>query len=273
MIGIEVFSQDFIFGNFRASDYGLILVSFNYNSDADNELGIAPTVIEEFIGYNPVPIYLGQKYENKLELSISVMKNPCIFSDVYFTEKELRSILRITTGQKYYQWLKLFNQKIDEDLWYRARISNVSYKKVGGNIIGIIFTMSCDSAFAWSNENNINIKAKPGQHFYIHNNTDDLYNYIYPYIEIISTFGDDITVTNISDNNWTSEIQNVKSNEKITIDSQKEIITSNIEHVSLLNDFNLHYFRLIPDKNEYVSNTDIQIVFKYRVPRKVGFTE
>jgi hypothetical protein len=272
---MEIFSKDFILGNFRASDYGLLgNCSFSYNGESEDELGIAPTTIEEFIGQNPVPIYLGQKYESKLTPTLTVIKNPCVYNDnMKFSEKELRSILRIITGFKGYQWLKLINEEIDDDLWYRAKVNNISYQRVGGNVVGVIIFMECDSIFAWSRENEVRIQAKSNEPFYVFNNTDDLYNYIFPYVEITSTANGTVSIVNISDNNWTSEIQNIKTNEKITIDSQKEIIKSSIEHKLLLNDFNLHFPRLIEGKNEYISNTDITITFKFRVPRKVGFTE
>lgn len=271
---MELFSKDFILGNFRASDYGLSVGSFSYKGESEDDIYITPSTIEEFIGQNPVPIYLGQKYENKLELSLTVIKNPCVYSDdMNFTEKELRSILRVITGNKGYQWLKLINEEIDNDLWYRARVSNIKYKRVGGNVVGIIIEMSCDSSFAWSKEYIVTINVKAGQKFYVFNNTDDLNNYVYPIVEIISSINGNISITNVEDNFWTSELKNLKTNEKITIDSQREIITSSVNHDLLLNDFNLHWFRFIPDKNEYISDTDITITFKYRVPRKVGFTE
>ena len=271
---MEIFSKDFILGNFRASDYGLMLGSFSYSGESEDELGIVPTIIEEFVGNNPMPIYLGQKYENKLELSITIVKNPCTNQvSMAFTERELRSILRTITGYKGYEWLKVINHEIDDDIWYRARVSNVSYKRVSGNVVGIILEMVCDSAFAWSKENEIRIQSKAGQKFYVFNNTDDLHNYVLPFVEITSSTDGDITITNISDNNWTSEIKNVKANEKITIDSQKEIIESSIEHSLLLNDFNLHFPRFIEGKNEYISDTNITIIFKYRVSKKVGFIE
>ena len=272
---MELFSKDFMLGNFRASDYGLAVGSFSYGGESEDDIYITPSIIEEFIGHNPVPIYLGQKYENKLELSLTVIKNPCVYSDdMNFSEKELRSILRMITGIRGYQWLKLINIEIDDELWYRARVSNIKYKRVGGDVVGIIMEMTCDSLFAWSKEFEIRINAKAGRKFYVFNNTDDLNNYVYPIVEIVSTNDGNISITNVTDNSWTSEIKNLNANEKITIDSQKEIITSSINHDLLLNDFgDLHWFRLIPEKNEYISDKDITITFKYRVPRKVGFTE
>lgn len=272
---MEIFSTDFILGNFRASDYGVLgNCSFSYNGDSDDEIGMSPTIIEEFIGHNPVPIYLGQKYESKLKPTLTLIKNSCIYQEnMNFSEKELRSILRIITGFKGYQWLKLISEEMDDDLWYKAKVVNISYKRVGGNVVGIIISMECDSMFAWSSKNVISIQAKASQKFYIFNNTDDLYNYILPYVEITSSSSGTIHITNVTDNNWISEVKNLKANETIYIDSQRELITSSVTHKLLLDDFNLHFPRLIEGKNEYVSDKNVTITFKFRVPRKVGFIE
>lgn len=273
MIKIEILNEDLIFGDFRSSDYGLIVGSFSYNGESEDDIGMNISTIEEFIGHNPMPIYLGQEYTDKLKLQITLIKNPCIFhNDIYFNEKDCRSILRILTGLKGYKWLKLITQIVDEDLWYKARINNVSYKRISGHVAGIILDAECDSCFAWSNEYNITINAKANQPFYTFNNTDDLNNYVYPIVSILSSSAGKLTVTNTSDN-WVSEIKNIKSNEKITIDSKHQIISSSVSHELLLDDFNLGWFRLIPDKNEYISNMDITISMKYRVPRKVGIVE
>lgn len=270
---MEVLSRDFILGDFRASDYGLMLGSFEHSSESEDNLGITSSTIEEFVGQNPVPIYLGQKYKNKLQPIITLIKNPCENKDnLNFSEKELRTILRVITGYRGYKWLKVVNYEIDDDLWYRARVSDVDYKRVGGHVVGVVLKMECDSAYAWSKEYDANIVAIAGKVFRLYNNTDDLNNYVLPCVEIKPLVDGIVKITNITENRVT-EIENVKANEKITIDSQRETIESDIEHNLLLNDFNLNWIRLVPDKNEFVSDTDININFKFRVPRKVGITE
>lgn len=102
---------------------------------------------------------------------------------------------------------------------------------------------------------------------------DDLNNYVYPVVSITSSAAGNLSISNINDNNWTSEFKNIKAKEKITIDSKRQIISSSIDHKLLLDNFNLCWFRLIPNKNEYTTNMDITISMKYRVPRKVGIVE
>lgn len=271
---IEIFSSDLIFGNFRSSDFGLMVGSFSYNGESEDSLGMGVSTIEEFIGHNPIPVYLGQKYTDKLKLQFTLIKNPCVFNDnLYFNEKDCRTILRMLTGARGYQWLRLITLALDEDLWYKAIINDVTYKRVGGHVAGLIFDVECDSCFAWSNEYNITINARANQRFSIYNNTDDLNNYVYPIVSILPYSDGNLSITNLSDNNRISEIKNVKSTERIIIDSRHQIISSGSDRELLLDNFNLGWFRLVPDKNEYIANMNVAVSMKYRVPRKVGIVE
>ena len=140
---MEVFGKDWILGNFRALNYGLILASFDYNGESEDELGFKTSTIEEFIGNRPVPIYLGDKYEDKLRPRITICKNPCIYSDdqMNFSEKDCREILRLLTGIKGYQWMKIDDPSEEENIWFKAKIVNVSYKRVAFAFIVILFSI------------------------------------------------------------------------------------------------------------------------------------
>lgn len=268
---MEIFSKDLLIGDFRVSDFGLMVASFSYDGNSEDEIGMNIESIEEFIGYNPVPVYLGQKYTDKLKPLITLIKNPCTYKDnLGFHDYECRTILRKITGIRGYQWMKLMDENVSENVWYKAKINSIAYKRVGGNIVGIILSMECDSSFAWSSENNITINATANKPFFIFNNTDDLNNYVLPIVKITSLSNGTLSLFNKTDN-WTSEIKNIKTNEILNMNCNKELLSSSIVHNLLLNDFNMHWIRLLPGKNEYLSNIDAAITFNFRVPRKVGF--
>ena len=66
VITINIFGKDAIIGDFQLSNYGLILASFEGTDSHAEELGMNHTTIEEYIGHNPVPVYLGSSYNSKL---------------------------------------------------------------------------------------------------------------------------------------------------------------------------------------------------------------
>lgn len=268
---MEIYNKDLIIGDFRLSDYGLMLGSFSHVGESEDDIALGVSTIEEFIGDNPVPIYLGQKHSNKLIFQATFVKNPCIFGDnLRLCENDCRSVLRTLTSGNGYQWLKLVLQEPDEDLWYRAKANSISYKRINGHVAGMIVSFECDSCFAWTKENVIVVNAEAGRPFYIYVNSDDMNNYVFPTVELRpSSTG--LSLVNTSDNRWKTSIKNIRQNEMITLDSRRQIVTSNTtSHESLMDDFNLGWPRLIPGKNEYVSDSNVAIVMKFRAPRKAG---
>jgi len=272
---MQVYGDDFLYGDlFRASDYGLITGSIGVDSTSDDDIMIAPQTNDVFLGENLNSQYVSQVYSDHLEMVVTLIKNPCVYSkDPFFTEHDLRGILRATTGQRGWQWTRILPEKnvVDTDIWYKARTTNVAYNRVNGRVAGVTLTLTTDGAAAYSEPKFINIVASANVPFYIYNDSDDLNNYTYGTWEITSFDDGTLSLTNTTDNDWVCEYKNLILNEKLTIDSKKEIITStSTAHDVLLNDTNLHFPRLMPGKNEYITNMTCRISLSYRTARKIG---
>lgn len=168
--------------------------------------------------------------------------------------------------------MQIFPYEFDELLFFNVRVVNVRYQKVGGYVTGIILDMECDSQFAWSNDFHYMFNASPSSNVILFNNSDDLYNYLLPTVTIKANSNiSNLSIINTLDNNWNSTFKSISAGEIITMDSQHNILTSSNINRVISNDFNMHFIRLVPGKNEFVVNSDIQISFTYKVPRKVGF--
>jgi hypothetical protein len=268
---MEVFGSDLILGDFRLSDHGLILASYEYTGVSEDNLGMTKETIEQYVGDKPTPIYLGEKYTDKLKPQITLVKNPCAYNgdDMFFSEKECHNIFRLLTCVKGYQWMKVINDSDKDEIWFKAKINDISVKRVRGMVSGIILQMECDSCYGYSTETVISLDFTANKSIKIYSNTDDLNNYIYPTFTIKPKSDCSVLqIKNVTDN-FTTEISNVKANETITIDSKNEIITSSLSHSLLLNDFNLNWIRLLPDENEITVNVNARLTYTYRVPRKV----
>lgn len=270
---MDLFGKDMVIGDFKLSDYGLMLASFDSNSsDSEDELGMDHETIEEFIGHNPVPVYLGAKYQNKLKPQATIIKDVNINSDMHFTEHECRDILRQLTGFRGYKNMQIEPYEFDELLYFNVRIVSLSYKKVSGKVVGIILQMECDSQFAWSKEHRITYHLEAENPIFLQNTSDDLYNYLLPKIIITpSSSIANLELTNVSDDNWTAIISNIDSDEEITMDSKNELLISSNEDRIIMNDFNMHFIRLVAGENLIKSNVDVTLTFIFKVPRKVGF--
>ncbi len=270
---MELFGRDMIIGDFKLSDYGMILASLDSGATStEDELGMDHETIEEYIGHNSIPVYLGAKYTSKLRPQATIIKDPSISSDMKFTEHECRDILRQLTGFQGYKNMQINPYIFDELLYFNVRITAVKYKKIAGNVTGIILDMECDSQFAWSKDFITTYNINAGEIIKIYNKSDDLYNYLLPKITITSPSSiSRLEIKNLSDNNWTSIITNLSKNETITMDSKNEILTSSIANKIILNDFNMHFIRLVPDENQLQVNSNVTLTFNFKLPRKVGF--
>ena len=265
-----------LYGNvFRASDFGLIAdVSFSGAIDESNDMFLAPSANSEFLGGSSHATFLSQKYDGQQELTISFTHNPCNSDDMSFTEQEVRAINRVLTGKKGYDWLKIIKsgENTNNDYYYYATVSNISYQYLGKDVIGVLVTFKCDGGQAYSEEQTSVIMAKAGVNFYVFNNSDELYDYTRSVVTIVPDSGGTLEITNVTDNNWQTILENCSANETIVMDCKNEILTSSIRTMPL-NDFNLHWLRLLPNKNEYTINMNARIIFKHRVIRKTGFID
>lgn len=275
MITINIFGKDAIIGDFQLSNYGLILASFEGANSSDEEIGMKHDTIEEYIGHNPMPVYLGSSFSSKLNLTATIIKDPSINNNVnsnYFTEHECREVLRQLTGFRGYKQMQIFSYEFDELLFFNIRVANVKYQKIGACVAGIILEMECDSQFAWSTDFNYTFNVTQSSNIIFFNTSDNLYDYIFPKITI-KAINDisELSIINIQDGNWTTTISSITANEIITMDSKNKILTSSLHQRIISNDFNMHFIRLVPGKNEFKVTGDIQITFTYKVPRKVGF--
>lgn len=272
---MTIYANDWMFGDFVASHYQLCPASFTVTANDEEETGIGVTTTEEYISDNPVPVYIGQKYSDKLKPSIVLVKDRCVTKDEYFSEYDCRAILREVIGQRGYQWMKLITEEIGEDLWFRARVNNVRYQKIQGRVAGVILDMECDSQFAWSTEKNITINAKANTPFDIFVNTDDIYNYVLPVVTIIPKQNGDISIVNKSDNDWVVKFDGAKNGETIIYDCKNQIIdgsrnASGQAITKYLDSSNMHFFRLL-EVNKFTSNLNATIKFQFREPRRVSF--
>ena len=273
---MNIFGEDVLYGNvFRASEFGLIAdVSFSGAIDESNDMYLAPTSNTEFLGGNSHATFLSQKYDGQQELTVSLTHNPCENDSMKFTEHEVRAINRVLTGKKGYDWLKVIKsgENTDTDYYYYATVSNISYQYLGKDVIGVLVTFKLDGGQAYSEEQTSYIMARAGRPFYVYNNSDEMYDYTRSVVTIVPQSGGTLEIINVTDNNWYTELKNCSAGEKIVMDCKNEILSSSTRTLPL-NDFNLHWIRLLPDKNEFSINMDATITFKHRVVRKTGFID
>lgn len=266
---MDVFGRDALIGDYRLSDHGLMLASFNFEDTY--ELGMTMETTEEFLGTNPVPTYLGSKYNSKLQPTMTVIQNWHITNKNFFTVNEVREILSRLTGFQGYKKMYVYAPGMLENLYYMVRITDAEVEESAGKIVGIRFPMECDSQFAWIDDEYADVTTANDVILKINNNSDNRYDYLKPIIEITSdNLITDFSITNLSDDNRITHIDEIKAGETITIDSTLSKITSSMNS-NYSETFNYIFPRLIYGENEIQVSHPVTIDIKMKLPRKVGF--
>ena len=265
--------DDLIFGDFQMSDYSIVCGNGSDGEiDGTENMGMTPTVTTVFTGESPHSTYISQKYDSNPQFSVRFMRAICGNQENdYFGENELRMFNRLLTGKPGYSWLKIVNSDaMETDYYYRARVSAIEYERLGIHVVGYDVTFDLDGGMAYSEEQTVRVRVAANKAFNVYCNSDDLHGYTLPKIKITASTAGALTLTNTTDG-WTSSMENMTADEVLTIDSKNELLSSSRARTYILNDFNLHWPRLLPGKNEYICDQDATLELTFRAARKVGF--
>lgn len=297
---MEIFIDNFVFGNFNAKNQGYRVASFTYNGESEDEVFSVDTN-EEFIGEEPRSTYISQSFNFKLEGTITLIKDMCYkvgranpnmtnFKDFVIDDYECRALLSYLTGKRGYQWMQVLSTDEsgkDMDLYYKARVTSASFKKINGEVVGLILTITTDSYMCYSSEEHVDVVLNANQSLTLQVQSDDYDNYVYPTVYItpletnqfILTAEKDIDPT--TNAKYTTIITNCSNDGKtIIMDGKNKTIGKytysngqyRVTDEAILDNFtNLHWPRLLPGTNILKTNMRCRLQFVYRCPRKAGF--
>lgn len=260
-----MFATDFLFDGQRASDFGLMICSFDGDfetaSGGDVEYNVVKTPgRDKFVFY-------GSQLNSVLTWNFSICKNTCINEEIFFNQYEESRVLKWLLRTDGYKELQ-FDQEGYEDIIYYVYF-NVSIQQVSGKTVGFNLTATSNCAYGFSNtiikssKINSSIPLKINVH-------SDLNTYIFPYIKIRNVNSvDTFYIKNDNDKTGTNtEFYNMQTEtDEIIMDSDTDIIL----HLSDPNKFNWYFIRLVDGWNIISTNAgkDLEIEIQYKEPRRV----
>ena len=259
-----MFATNFLFDGKWASDFGLIICSF------DNELESASGGEVEFKTVqtpgNDKFVFYGSQFNSAISWNFSICKNPCRNQCLCFDQYEESMIakwLLKTDGYRYIQ----FNQEGYENVFYKVYF-NISPHQINGRTVGFDLTATSNCAYGFSDVIRKKAHIKLNEPFKL-NVHSDINAYIYPIVKIKGVGNFNLT------NNYdkmqnvllgkASEFKNVNS--QIIMDSDNDTISG----LSDPNDFNWYFIRLVDGINEIATNSanDVEIEIQYRELRYI----
>ena len=261
-------AYDFEYSGRTLSEFGMIICNFGSK-------GLDTISNGSEVTFNTISVLGGSKheltsveYEDCLETTIQICKNPCSGNDMEISSSTFRELTKWLSRKKFLKFKPLSEEYID--LYYEAKI-NVSRIELDDRLVGLELEILTNRPFALKELKTITIKnlVQNGKHSL--NDASHEEGYIYPYTEITIIEGGDLNIYNaIEDRN--TYIANCVAGEVITMDYP--IIQSSVSSHNIQNDFNWNFFRVANtyeySRNDLTISIPCTIKIKYSPIVKVG---
>lgn len=264
---IQMFNDVVIIDDFVSSHYGLFLASFDYNGEEEVDFALGAETETVFLGNNRTSTLTNAKYQDILTPRVTLIKP----SDDFIEISILRNITRKLTGKNTWSWMQVYNEEYGEILYYRCIVTSLKCLKIRGKIAGIIIDLECDSAYAYTKAYKFKKVLTTDDNIMVINNTsDELYDYLPCEMKVVIDKADDLfSITNISDTDYASIVEDVAAGEELIFDSSYDTLESS-SSVNVLNRFNFRFPKMVPGKNTFKFSAPCTAEIKYRLLRKVG---
>ena len=287
------FGKYFTYNGHSSADFNLALASFE--SVDSYESGIHRDVQRgDMNRYRYKPNHFGTTYNDVLTFRVTMIKDFCKEgTDLAFTRTEYRAIVDWLSEPEYPSLYHMYDDEeawADEDEYYRGVFSEFENKAIG-EVVGITATFTCDSPFAWSAINRLELncelteeevaeKTEAGEPLVktstASQNIDSDEAYVYPLIVIEPKADGEITITNSTEGKSMKINVETSRRNTIYIDCEKLTISDEIGSVIPLYDIgitdpvSLYWFRFLKGTNSVEAEGNCIVKFEWREPRKVG---
>lgn len=245
-------------------DFGLIISHFSDGADSGE--------METFMSMDPVytdnasgtkRIDYGAKYSSVAVFRITIIKQ----DGSELSVSNIRSYLKWLTGARTNSSLDLL---IGNEIKYSfvGRFTNAWQYKMDARTCGLILEFTSISPWAYSPKQTVERTINGSIEIEINNQSDDLYEYVYPKITYTNTTGNSLKI----ENKTTGEVTHVgelSTNEIITIDNNL-MITTDKPNKTFGNTFNFVFPRFTADINNLLITGTGNIVIEYIMYLKVG---
>lgn len=258
---LTINSCSFVFdGEDSLLDHSLILCDFEEPSSSnDEEVNI---ITNKQRGRDVWELY-GLEYSNPLTFNITV----CNSDFSYFTTSKQIETKKYLCRKEYK--ILTFNQDDLLGVNYFCIINFNEHKTIARNDGGLVFTVTCNSPYPWSDE--ITKLYTSNDTLTVTFNVDTGFQeyIVYPISTITSLADGNIEIINVTENNRTTSISGCTTNEEIVLNENKLEPLSSVRTL-FIDSFNKNFLQLVEGDNTLTLNGNFSLLLKYRFPIRVG---
>ena len=253
-------------------DYELMVAHFEADSgQVDSYLTTEPIFTENYDG--SLRNDFGSKYTDTARPVVTLVSADGSNISPYI----VRAVLGWLTGSKDVSFLDICDEDGVSVCAYAGRFTDVKLQKLDARTVGIVAYFTSISPFAYSDVKEARFTVtQDGTEFSIDNDSDDLYNPLYPNVIFNNKQTADpenpdkimLSLQNKTMNNETT-FKNLQTNETITIGSNFAVYSDNTARI-FNDDFNFEFPILAPLTNDFKAVGDGELIIRFRYPMKLA---
>lgn len=278
-----MYALNFEYDGKYLSDYGYIICDFNSPSGANI------VTAGSKITFNTIQKKQGKThsltnttYNERLQITFNICKNPDINEDMEISERELRDLMRWLNRREFLRFRVIDDEKHDEPCYYYGSF-NIQKVKIAEILYGLELTLETNSPFGYGRprmtklsftQQDVNDKVQK-----VVLDMSDEIGYTYPKMIIKVLADGNLSVKNHSIYGEDSEpktttVYNCINGEIITIDNENQIITSNYDsptanengiYHDICNDFEYKFFALANNIKDRVNKISVSLPCKIEI--------
>lgn len=245
------------------TDFNLIVSHFADDADSgetETFMSMEPVYVDNASGTRRIDY--GAKYSSVAVFRITLIKQ----DGSELSVANIRNYLKWLTGARNNSSLDLL---IGDEIKYSfvGRFTNAWQYKMDARTCGLILEFTSISPWAYSPIQTVTQSINGSVEIEINNQSDDLYEYVYPKITYNNTTGSSLTLENKTTEE-TTQIDGLSPNEIVTIDNNLMITTT--EAKTFGNTFNFVFPRFSAGVNKLIVTGVGTITIEYVMYLKVG---
>lgn len=253
-------------------DFELFVAHFDADSgETDSYLTMEPIYSESYDG--SFRNDFGARYTDIARPVITFVESDG--SDI--SPYKVRNVLRWLTSSKDVSFMDICDDEGISVCAYIGRFTDVKLHKLDARTVGIVAYFTSISPFAYSDIKEVKFNiTEDGTLFAIDNDTDDIYNPLYPSIvfknkQSVDLENPDKVMLSLQNKTMNNEtiFKNLQTNEVVTIDSNFVVYSDNTARI-FNNDFNFEFPILAPGTNDFEAIGNGELIIRFRYPMKLA---
>lgn len=239
-----MYALDFEYDKHTLSDFGLIVCEFNSSTGAEI------VNVGSDITFKTVPIQRGKKhtlagtrYEECLQATIHICKDPDLTNDRIITRDEYRDLVRWLSREEYLPFRIIYADDFECETCYFDASFNINRIEINKILYGLELTIQTNRPFGYGLEQHISLEFPNASTIKKVSDRSDVIGYTYPDMQIKCNASGDLSIHNQTFDS-TMLIKNCTIGEVITIYGESQIITSSNDGHKIYNDFNFQFFKI-----------------------------